>query len=190
MARTTGARDKVEQAAVALFAARGVAGVSVADIAAAAGVSQGALYRHHPSKEALAAALFAAAYRRTTAGLAALRASRVGFEARIAGMVAHFCSLYDRDPALFRFMLMSQHEILPAIPEGPTTPAWVVEATIADAVTAGELPPIDAATGAAIVMGVVLQTATFHVYGRLPGPLLPRAPALAKAAIAGVRALG
>jgi hypothetical protein len=34
-----------------------------------------------------------------------------------------------------------------------------------------------------------LQTATFHLYGRLAGPLLPRAPALAAAAIAGVRAL-
>ena len=189
MPRNTGVKEKIEHAAIALFAARGVAGVSIADIAAAAGVSQGALYRHYPSKAALAAALFDAAYRRTTAGLAALRASRTGFAARITAMVAHFCALYDRDPALFRFMLMAQHEILPAIGDEHPTPAWVVEATIADAVAAGEIAPIDTAAAAAIVMGVVLQTATFHLYGRLAGPLLPRAPALAAAAIAGVRAL-
>lgn len=189
MPRSAGAREKVERAAIALFAARGVVGTSIAEIAAAAGVSQGALYRHYPSKEALAAGLFDAAYRRTTAGLAALRASRVGFAARIAAMVAHFCALYDRDPALFRFMLMSQHDILPALRESSPTPTWVIEATVADAIAAGELTPIEPASGAAVVMGVVLQTATFHLYGRISGPLLPRAPALAAAALAGVKAL-
>lgn len=189
MPRAVGAREKVEQAAVALFAANGVGGASIADIASAAGVSQGALYRHYPSKEALAAALFEAAYRRTTSGLVSIRAGKAGFAARIQAMVAHFCALYDRDPALFRFMLMAQHDVLPALGDGLATPAWVVEATIADAVAAGELPPVDPAAGAAIVMGAVLQTATFYLYGRIEGPLAPRASGLAAAAIAGVRAL-
>jgi len=39
-------------------------------------------------------------------------------------------------------------------------------------------------------MGIVLQTALFHVYGRLTGPLAARAPALARAAEAAVQALG
>jgi hypothetical protein len=39
-------------------------------------------------------------------------------------------------------------------------------------------------------MGIVLQTALFHLYGRLAGPLVPRAPALARAAIAAVQGLG
>lgn len=189
MPRSVGVKEKVERAALGLFAASGVAGASIAEIAAAAGVSQGALYRHYPSKEALAAGLFEAGYRRMTAGLAALRASRAGFAERIEAMVAQFCALYDRDPALFRFMLMAQHDVLPGIDEAHPTPAWVIEATIADAVAAGELGPVAPGDGAAVVMGVVLQTATFHVYGRIGGTLLPRAPGLAAAAIAGVRAL-
>jgi AcrR family transcriptional regulator len=183
-------KDKVERAALTLFAANGVAGASIAEIATMAGVSQGALYRHYPSKEALAAGLFEAGYRRTTAGLAALRASRAGFAERIEAMVAHFCALYDRDAALFRFMLMAQHDVLPGIDDAHPTPAWVIEATVADAVAAGELGAVEPAAGAAVVMGVVLQTATFHVYGKIVGPLLPRAAALAAAAVAGVRALG
>ena len=190
MSRSTGAREKVERAALTLFAANGVGGASIAEIAAAAGVSQGALYRHYPGKDALAAGLFEAGYRRTTAGLAALRASRTGFAERIEAMVAHFCALYDRDPALFRFMLMAQHDVLPGIDEAYATPAWVIEATVADAVAAGELGVVEPAAGAAVVMGVVLQTATFHIYGKIAGPLLPRAAGLAAAAIAGVRALG
>ena len=58
MPRSTGVKDKVDEAAVGLFAARGVDGVSIAEIAAAAGVSQGALYRHYASKEELAWMLF------------------------------------------------------------------------------------------------------------------------------------
>jgi hypothetical protein len=38
-------------------------------------------------------------------------------------------------------------------------------------------------------MGIVLQTALFHIYGRLTGTLLPRAPALAQASIAAIAAL-
>jgi len=53
-----------------------------------------------------------------------------------------------------------------------------------------ELDPIDVAGGAAVILGVVLQTALFQLYHRVPGPLLPRAPSLARAAIAAVRALG
>jgi len=55
---------RVDRAAVELFAARGVDGVSIADIASAAGASQGALYRHYRSKDALAAQLFTEAYLR------------------------------------------------------------------------------------------------------------------------------
>src|SRR5258707_665010 len=66
--RSTGVRTKVERAALDLFAEKGVDGVSIAEIAQAAGVSQGALYRHHPSKEDLAWALFSTAYLRNGAG--------------------------------------------------------------------------------------------------------------------------
>jgi AcrR family transcriptional regulator len=188
--RATGVKDKVDRAAIALFAARGVDGVSIAEIAAAAGVAQGALYRHYRSKEELARHLFAAAYRRMGAELAEIGRAPATFDARIGAMVAHFCALYDRDPALFRFLLLSQHALLPALGDDSATPVAAVEAVVAEAVAAGELAPGQVAQAAAAVMGIVLQTALFHVYRRLSGPLGPRAPALARAAIAAVTALG
>jgi AcrR family transcriptional regulator len=187
--RATGVKERVERAAVDLFAARGVDGVSIADIAAAAGVSQGALYRHYRGKDELAAALFASAYRRTGGELAALLAAEQGFAARIGAMTAHFCWLYDRDAALFRFMLIAQHDLLPAIDDTGATPVAAIEAAIADAVLAGEIGAVDPAAAAAAIMGIVLQTALFHLYGRIAGPLQSRAPALARAAIAAVMAL-
>jgi AcrR family transcriptional regulator len=194
--RATGVKERVERAAIGLFAARGVDGVSIADIATAAGVSQGALYRHYRGKDELAARLFASAYRRTGAELAAIGAAERGFAARIDAMVAHFCTLYDRDAALFRFMLIAQHDLLPGIDTGIDTgidpsgaPVGAIEATISDAVAAREIAPVDIAAAAAVIMGIVLQTALFHLYGRIAGPLTPRAPTLARAAIAAVIAL-
>jgi AcrR family transcriptional regulator len=189
MARAAGVKTKIDHAAVALFAAHGIDGVSIADIAAAAQVSQGALYRHYRSKDALAAELFAAAYLRTGAELAAISAAQPDFAARIAAMVEHFCALYDRDAALFRFLLIAQHDLLPRIESACPTPVEALEVTVADASAAGEIAGVDPAGGAAAIMGIVLQTALFHIYGRLTGPLLPRAPTLARAAIAAVVAL-
>jgi AcrR family transcriptional regulator len=188
--RSTGAKAKVERAAIALFAAHGVDGVSIGDIAAAAGVSQGALYRHYPSKEDLAWTLFSTAYLRTGAELAEIRVRYGGFPARVAAMVEHFCALYDRDPALFRFMLIAQHGFLPRIRPDQHTPVEAVADIVGDAVRAGEVAPVDRLAAAAAIMGIVLQTAVFHIYARLHGPLSARAPGLTRAALAAVNALG
>lgn len=187
--RATGVKLKVDRAAVELFAARGVDGVSIADIAAEAGISQGALYRHYRSKDEMAAQLFADAYRRTGAELAAIADAAPGFAARIHAMVAHFCGLYDADPALFRFMLLAQHDVLPALDDADSAPVAAIEAAVAEAIEAGELGAVDVDFAAAAIMGIVLQSALFHLYGRVTGPLLPRAPALARASIAAVEAL-
>jgi AcrR family transcriptional regulator len=187
--RSIGVRTKVERAALDLFAAKGVDGASIAEIAHAAGVSQGALYRHHSSKEELAWALFSTAYLRTGAELDAIRARESDFRTRIAAMVAHFCALYDRDPALFRFMLIAQHDLLPRIGRGERTPVDAVADAVADAVRNGEIGSVDPQVAAAVVMGVVLQTAVFRIYGRLNGSLAARAPNLARATIAAVEAL-
>jgi AcrR family transcriptional regulator len=189
MPRTARVKSRVERAALELFAANGVDGVSIAEIAAAAGVSQGALYRHHTSKEELAWALFSTAYLRTGAELDRIRASRAEFEPAVTAMVAHFCALFDSDPALFRFMLITQHGFLPRIPSGSRTPFEAVSDLVSDAVAKNRLKPVDPASGAAVIMGVILQSATFHIYGRLSGPLGARAPALARAAVAAVAAL-
>ena len=189
MPRSAGVKTKVERAAVDLFAANGFDGVSIADIAAMAGVSQGALYRHYPSKEELGWALFSTAYLRTGEELDRIRTGGAEFEAAVTAMIAHFCALYDEDSALFRFMLLTQHGFLPRIPSGSRTPVDAVVDLVGDAVTKNRLKPIDPALGAAVIMGIILQCATFHIYGRLGGSLGARAPALARAALAAVAAL-
>ena len=190
--RATGVKEKVERAALELFAVHGVDGVAIGDVAARAGVSQGALYRYYPGKDELAWSLFAEAYLRTGAELDEIRAHERDFRSRIIAMVAHFCTLYDADPALFRFMLLAQHGFLPRLGAGQRTPVDAIASAVAEAgasAGAGDDPSADPMAATAAIMGVVLETATFHVYGRLTGPLSERAPALARAALAAVAAL-
>jgi hypothetical protein len=111
------------------------------------------------------------------------------FVPRITAMVALFCALYDRDAALFRFMLIAQHDFLPGLDDTGADPVFAIETAINDAVAAGEIESVEAAAAAAAVMGIVLQTALFHIYGRLMGPLAPRAAGLARAALAAVAGL-
>ncbi|HEV2335478.1 MAG TPA: helix-turn-helix domain-containing protein [Stellaceae bacterium] len=188
--RAKGVKAKVDRAALELFAANGVDGVSIGDIATAAAVSQGALYRHYPSKDELAWVLFSTAYLRTGAELDEIARRSPMFQARVGAMVEHFCALYDTDPALFRFMLITQHGFLPRVRAEERTPVDAVADIVKEAVQAGEVAALDPLAGAAAILGVILQTAVFRIYGRLEGALLPRAPGLARAAIAAVAALG
>jgi AcrR family transcriptional regulator len=64
------ARAAILHEALHLFASRGVEAVSVRDIAAATGYSNPALFRHFPSKDALAEALFADRYSALLAAIA------------------------------------------------------------------------------------------------------------------------
>lgn len=62
-------RQRVLEAAAALFAERGVAAVSMDDVVAAAGVGKGTLYRSFGDKSGLAAALLDERERRLQAGI-------------------------------------------------------------------------------------------------------------------------
>jgi TetR/AcrR family transcriptional repressor of nem operon len=60
--QTEANHQAIQEAASRLFRARGLAGVSVAELMAEAGLTHGGFYAHFPSKDALAASACAAAF--------------------------------------------------------------------------------------------------------------------------------
>jgi AcrR family transcriptional regulator len=182
-------RARIEAEALKLFAARGIDGTSVRDIALAAGVAEGALYRHFPSKELLARSLFLEGYAALAADVAAILAATPGFEARIGALVERFFRLYDDNPTAFAFLLLNQHDHLRHVgQDADGNVVKVLARMFDDAAAAGEIPPQDTALATATALGAVLQPAVFHLYGRLTGPLSDRTPAIVAAVIAGARA--
>lgn len=180
------AKHRIEDAALGLFARKGVAGTSIRDIASAAGVSEGALYRHFRGKDEMVAALFAERYAALARTLEHL-AGTGSFAARLRAVIGGLCALHDREPAVFDFMLVVQHEQLPRYDNEGGSPVDALHRLIEAGIAAGDVALRDADLATGIVLGIVVQTATFKLYGRITRPLGTLAPSLADAAL---RALG
>lgn len=164
-------QEKIEQVALALFADKGVDRTTIGDIAGAAGIAEGTIYRHYPGKEELVWQLFSHNYLRLAAQLDSLQASRPALRAKLKAMVGLFCSLFERDPDMFRFLLLVQHGQLERVTEDMQTPVKVLKSVLEAAIARGEIPEQDAEVATAMVLGMVLQVAVFKVYGRITGPI-------------------
>jgi AcrR family transcriptional regulator len=89
-------RELVLEAAVAEFAAHGLAGTSTEDVARSAGISQPYLFRLFPTKKALFLALVQRCFRRVEDAFTAAAAGRTGEEAMEAMGDAYERLLDDR----------------------------------------------------------------------------------------------
>ena len=164
-------RHKVERAALGLFVAQGVAETTTKEIAAAADVAEGTIYRYFESKDELARSLFNDHYLGLAKALEEAHAAHKPLRAKVEAIVRTYCRLADFDWLIFAYHLLTQHQHLQHLPAGARTPVDVIRDVVAGAMRRGEIPKhnIDAMTGAA--MGVVLQPAFQKIYGKLAGPL-------------------
>ncbi|HVZ02331.1 MAG TPA: TetR family transcriptional regulator [Dongiaceae bacterium] len=187
MTRGEKTRQRIIEGALRLFAERGVDATSIRDIATSAMITEPAVYRHFRSKEDLIWEIFWNGYRGLGETLRDVPA-KGGLRERVSAMIETICALFDRDQALFRFLLLTQHGQLAKITEREKSPVQVLHDQLAAAIAAGALPRQDAELATSTVFGIVLQAATFKVYGRLDRPLSHYAPSLAAACWAALNA--
>jgi len=161
-------RQRIKDEAMRLFVEYGVEAVSVRDIALAVGMKGPNLYAHFRSRDELVNELFAEGYAAYGERLAAAAAAADGFAAQLESVVRLICRMHDEDVVRFRFLLLTQHGGLANIkPDDPSNPVDALQRMIADAIAGGELRQRNAALLAAMIVGVVVQTATFVLYGRV-----------------------
>ncbi|HMF60344.1 MAG TPA: TetR/AcrR family transcriptional regulator [Vicinamibacterales bacterium] len=187
--RFTDTRDRIETAAVRLFVEKGVTETSVRDIARAVDLSEGALYRHFVSKDELVWAVFERHYVEFAGRLEALAQAETTARGKLAAMIRGFCHAHDENPTLFRFLLFVQHGQLSKLAPGTPTPVDAVRMVLERGIASKEIPdqPPDVAT--ALVFGIVLQSATFAAYGRLPSNMGSICDRLVTAAWAAVKSV-
>lgn len=181
MPRQPDTRQRIERAAVVLFASKGVDATTTRDIAAEVGISEGAIYRHFRSKDELTWQLFSTNYFELAHRIDAMLAETPTFAERIDRAVGLFCTLFDRDAKLFTFILVSQHGQLRRVEDGMPSPVESLRVMFQAAIDAGECRGPDADTATAMALGIVIQPATFMIYGRLKPPMSRLAPGLAEA---------
>ncbi len=92
------AKQRILVEGVRLFAAQGLSGTSVRDIAAASGFTNPALYKHFPSKDALATTLFDRCYRQLLLQTRGAVAGQIGFDARFRAYLMAQAEFYDSYP--------------------------------------------------------------------------------------------
>jgi len=182
MGKAEETKSRLERAALTLFVARGVAETTTKEIAMAASVAEGTIYRYFPSKEQLALDLFLKHHRALAEALVAAHKPLKGLKAKIEAIVRCYCDWADRDWTLFAYHLLNQHSFLIQVPDGTPNPVVVVREVIAQAMKAGEIPRRNADLAAAAAIGVVMQPAAYKVYGRFSGPLSAHARYFADAA--------
>ena len=182
--RARNARPKIERAALQLFVNEGVAAATTREIAEAAGVSEGALYRHYKGKDELALALFMETHNRLGAMLSEAWAEGDTLETRVRRVVTAYCTLADEDWLLFSFHLVSLNRFLPHDTRRDDDPVSITEAMIRDLIDKGEIPRADPAILAAMCLGVVMQAGQNKAYSRLPGPFSQHIDAFTRAIIA------
>ncbi len=174
-------RKKLERCALALFVEKGVSATTIKDIAYAAEVAEGTLYRHYESKDELAQHLFTSAYETFTQEIKKLALAKPTLGQKIDAMVRFFCEKYDEDPILFNYLLLVQHTQI-KVSHGKDINAHENMVTIFnDAIKKKEIAKKDPNLYTDIVLGIVLQAALSRVYGRVSRSMIQDADDLIEA---------
>ncbi len=168
-------KAKIERAAVTLFADHGVDGVSTKQIAAEAGVSEGAIYRHFSGKEELARSLIQTIHDRLTEMIRAASVDHDTLADQVRFIVRHYCRIADDDWVLFQYHILHLHHF-PRLSEGAEgsrvdSPIGASAELLSGAMVRGELQKSEPYMLAAMALGVVLQAAQAKVFGYIDGPL-------------------
>jgi AcrR family transcriptional regulator len=180
MGKAEDTKARIERAALTLFVARGVAETTTKEIALAAGIAEGTIYRHFVSKEAMAEELFLRVHGGLAEGLEKAQRGKATLKDKARAIVEAYCAAADADWLLFSYHLLSQHQHMIQLKINQANPVGVVREVVRKAMVAGEIPKRDVDIVTAMTMGVVLQPAIHKVYGRIPGPLSDHVETLAE----------
>jgi len=163
-------RATIVEAALRCFAEQGYDATRVKHIAERAGVAESALYRHFPSKEAIAHELYAEFLARYAERLQRLADVAEPPHDKLSALVALILDTYRSEPDAFTFLVLNTNRRLPKLPAGTTYPLDIIESIVAEAQKAGFVRDGQTNLLAAILLGVVLQPVVLATLGR-PGAL-------------------
>ncbi len=164
---------KILEVSLGLFVQHGIDGTTTKAIAMGAGVSEGALYRHFPSKEALAQFLFESVLETLTREMQqVVNASPRGtMKDKLRAVINFTYNHYEKEPALLQYLLAMEHHALGAYPDDKPNPRHVFEELVKMGQRTGEVDPaMDMHIAAALIIGLVERPTRLRRYGTI-GPL-------------------
>ena len=162
----SGKKQRIEQAAIELFARKGPAGTTVKDIAAASGVTEGALYRHYAGKEEMATALFVRELADLRAVLVPVIEQDLPLAEKLGALIARLYERYDEAPYSLLFILLNFQNLQGIDLPGETGNIYDFITERTAEMLAGAGRPCDELTPT-LLSGLIIEPVLFHHYGRL-----------------------
>ncbi len=159
-------RQRLEQAALSVFVERGIDGATTKEIAQRAGMAEGNLYRHYPSKEDLAFAVFSSHLTLVVQALDELRAG-TDTRATLKRLLHRFRELFEGDPNVYAFIVIAHHSLTARTPREVRTPTDVVADVLLAGQKRGEVVSGDTLLLASMVVGIVARVAYLKLNGLL-----------------------
>lgn len=186
MARPIEKRENIERAVVQVVAKKGLSATTIQDIASAADVSPGLLYRYWQGRDDLAQQVYQTHYRRLIDRFAARIAAdhptaRTGaFWPTLRALVAEFLHFADDEPTVLRFLMLSQHELASQI-----SPEHGLRGLLLRLIDVGQqdgsIRPIPRELALQFLLGIGMQPVIGMFYQDLPGPASQHANAIVDA---------
>ncbi len=165
MGRAHSKKAEIVRAALQMFAEKGIRGATIRDIAEAAGVTEGALYRHFASKEELAQALFAECARLLYEHLHAAAKAHKSPREQLCALARAFWEFAATQPAAYEFVMARHHESIGELPPDQPWPKDVFVGVIEEGIAQGVLRPLNPHLGAAMMIGLLVRTIFFWQRG-------------------------
>lgn len=165
-----GKKGDLLKAGLELFAAKGINGVSVRDIARAAGVSEAALYKHFTGKEDMALYLYSAILGEYTGRVSLIERQPGRSLDKLCRIIELTYSLFDTYPAEIHFALLSQAELWEQVPAA-ARPFSPLAAIMTAGMGRGEMQKQDICLAVCVFMGIMLQP--LLQYPKMPALFAP-----------------
>ncbi|MFQ5786029.1 MAG: TetR/AcrR family transcriptional regulator [Alphaproteobacteria bacterium] len=170
----TATKELIKRTALRLFAKKGITETTIRDIASAAKIAEGTMYRHYASKEDLAWSLFAENYTALGRELRRVQKRETTARRKLTVMIRYFCNVFERDADMFTYLFLARHRQMQKITPRMPNPYFVFRTVIKEGMVHGEIPREDPDVAASMVMGVILQVIDSSLLGQRIRPGIHR----------------
>lgn len=168
--KRTNKKEKIISAAIAVVANHGPEGASIRAIASLAGVSEGAIYKHFPSKEGLIQFIYQRIVEEMVQTKEEISKGPGSLREKLDKWVGVTFDYYDQQPDAFILLYLTPHRFETVDPATMTRQGEMIKEMIMEAQTKGEVRALEPELALSHFIGIELSVPRLINEGRLSPP--------------------
>lgn len=158
-------KELIDRTALDLFATKGIRETTIKDIAKAANIAEGTLYRHYQSKDELAETLFMENFVFLGSELSRVQEQEKTTKTKLSAIIHYFCDAYDKDATVINYLFLTRHDYMKKMTPRMANPYLVFRRVVREGMLNGDIPKQDPDVAASMVIGLVLQVIDTRILG-------------------------